>query len=91
MAITQQYLHDGVGPDHGGDRPRVTVLVRYESLVEGLTGATLVGADEPISPTAARSSPVTPTCCRWCWVVDGGRSSTWDGPAGCSPPTCAKR
>ena len=76
MAITQQYLHDGVGPDHGGDRPRVTVLVRYESLVEGLTGATLVGADEPISPTAARQlacdADLLPV------VLGGGRGQVLD-------------
>ncbi len=75
MAITEQYLSDGVAPDHGGDRPRVTVLLGYESLVDGLTGAALLGADEPVSAAAARQlacdADVLP-------VVLGGRGQVLD-------------
>jgi len=54
MAVVHGYLRSSQGPERGGDRPRVTVLVDYDVLRSGLSGATLVGPHEPISAGDAR-------------------------------------
>jgi len=54
MTLVHAYHAGGHGPRHGGDRPRVTVLVNYEDLLRGVAGATLLGSNTRISPSEAR-------------------------------------
>jgi hypothetical protein len=54
MTLVHAYSVGGQGPRHGGDRPRVTVLVNYEDLLRGVAGATLLGSNTRISPSEAR-------------------------------------
>ncbi len=54
MTLVHAYHAGGHGPRHGGDRPRVTVLVTYEDLLRGVAGATLLGSNTRISPSEAR-------------------------------------
>ncbi|HEY8788568.1 MAG TPA: DUF222 domain-containing protein [Actinopolymorphaceae bacterium] len=54
MTLVHAYSTGGHGPRHGGDRPRVTVLVNYEDLLRGVAGATLLGSNTRISPSEAR-------------------------------------
>jgi len=54
MTLVHAYQAGGQGPRHGGDRPRVTVLVNYEDLLRGVAGATLLGSNTRISPSEAR-------------------------------------
>jgi len=54
MTLVLAYLAGGTGPKNGGDRPRVTVVVKYEDLLRGVGGATLLGSDTRISPAEAR-------------------------------------
>ena len=49
MTLVHAYHAGGHGPRHGGDRPRVTVLVNYEDLLRGVAGATLLGSNTRIS------------------------------------------
>ncbi len=54
MTLVHAYHAGGQGPRHGGDRPRVTVLVTYDDLLRGVAGATLLGSNTRISPSEAR-------------------------------------
>ncbi len=54
MTLVHAYSVGGHGPRHGGDRPRVTVLVNYDDLLRGVGGATLLGSNTRISPSEAR-------------------------------------
>ena len=54
MTLVHAYGTGGHGPRHGGDRPRVIVLVNYEDLLRGVAGATLLGSNTRISPSEAR-------------------------------------
>jgi Domain of unknown function (DUF222) len=54
MTLVHAYHAGGHGPRHGGDRPRVTVLVTYDDLLRGVAGATLLGSNTRISPSEAR-------------------------------------
>jgi len=54
MTLVHAYSAGGQGPRHGGDRPRVTVLVNYDDLLRGVAGATLLGSNTRISPSEAR-------------------------------------
>ena len=51
MTLVHAYGTGGQGPQHGGDRPRVIVLVNYEDLLRGVAGATLLGSNTRISPS----------------------------------------
>ncbi len=54
MALVHSYAAGGDAPQHGGDRPRVVVLVDYDNLIRGVAGATLMGSNTRISPSEAR-------------------------------------
>ena len=54
VTITNRHQQAQLAPDQGGDRPRVTVTMRYDDLVHGLRGATLTGTSETLSPGEAR-------------------------------------
>ena len=51
MTLVHAYSASGQAPRHGGDRPRVAVLVNYEDLLRGVAGATLLGSNTRISPS----------------------------------------
>ena len=54
VEITAGYLASGSAPDHGGDRPRVTVLVDHATLLRGLGPAVLGEGRSPVSAAEAR-------------------------------------
>jgi len=54
MTLVHAYSASGQAPRHGGDRPRVVVLVNYEDLLRGVGGATLLASNTRISSGEAR-------------------------------------
>lgn len=54
MTLVHSYQAGGNGPRHGGDRPRVTILVGWDDLQRGVRGATLLGSGIRIGPAEAR-------------------------------------
>jgi len=50
MTLVHSYNAGGEAPRHGGDRPRLVVLVDYDDLIRGVGGATLMGSNTRISP-----------------------------------------
>jgi hypothetical protein len=54
MTLVHAYTTSGQAPRHGGDRPRVIVLLDYDHLVRGIASATLIGSTTRISPSEAR-------------------------------------
>ena len=53
-AIVDEVSTRECAPVSGGDRPRVSVLLDYDTLVSGTGAATLLGSGEPIPATTAR-------------------------------------
>jgi len=54
VTLVHSYAAGGDAPRHGGDRPRVVVLVDYDDLVRSVAGATLMGSNTRITPPEAR-------------------------------------
>jgi len=54
ITLVHAYSAGGDAPQHGGDRPRVVVLIDYDNLVRSVAGATLMGSNTRISPSEAR-------------------------------------
>ena len=54
MAIVHRHAQQALAPNHGGDRPRVVVMLDYEKLKQGCIDARLLSAGEPISASALR-------------------------------------
>ncbi len=54
VTITASYCSEAAAPAHGGDRPRITVLLDYDTLVHGVRTATLIDSGEVISAGEAR-------------------------------------
>ena len=50
VTVINRYQQAQLAPDQGGDRPRVTVTMRFDDLVHGLRGATLTGTCETVKP-----------------------------------------
>lgn len=48
MTVVHGYLAGGTGPRHGGDRPRVTVVLDYDTLAAAVGAATLAGTGDRI-------------------------------------------
>ena len=46
VTITASYCSEAAAPAHGGDRPRITVLLDYDTLVHGVRTATLIDSGE---------------------------------------------
>ncbi len=64
VEMTGAYLSDGNGATNGGDRPRINLVLDYQTLLDGLAPATLPPGSTPVnSSTHSRhdSSPATPT------------------------------
>lgn len=53
VTVISRHQQGQLAPDHGGDRPRVVITLRYTDLVRGLRGATLTGTCETVSPSEA--------------------------------------
>ncbi len=54
MAIVHHHAQQALAPNHGGDRPRVVVMLDYQKLKQGCIDARLLSAGEPISASALR-------------------------------------
>ncbi|MGO1975450.1 MAG: DUF222 domain-containing protein, partial [Propionibacteriaceae bacterium] len=54
VAMFEDLFTRQAAPTSGGDRPRVSILLPLENLVNGTAGATLMNSGEPISAEAAR-------------------------------------
>ncbi|MGO1972475.1 MAG: DUF222 domain-containing protein [Propionibacteriaceae bacterium] len=54
VAMLEHLFAEQSAPQSGGDRPRVSILLPLEDLVNGTNGATLTNSGEPISPETAR-------------------------------------
>ncbi|MGO1975463.1 MAG: DUF222 domain-containing protein, partial [Propionibacteriaceae bacterium] len=54
VAMFEHLFTQQAAPTCGGDRPRVSILLNLEDLVNGTNGATLMNSGEPISPETAR-------------------------------------
>ena len=54
VTIIGRHQQAQLAPDHGGDRPRLTITLRLSDLIGGVRGATLTGTGETISPGEAR-------------------------------------
>lgn len=49
-----QHAQEALAPNHGGDRPRVVIMLDYEKLKEGCVDAHLLSAGQSISASALR-------------------------------------
>ncbi|MCB0913080.1 MAG: DUF222 domain-containing protein, partial [Propionibacteriaceae bacterium] len=54
MAIVHAHSQDALAPNHGGDRPRVVVLLDYDKLRQRCIDAQLVGVNEAVAPSVLR-------------------------------------
>lgn len=54
MAIVRLHAQQALAPSHGGDRPRVVVMLDYQKLKEHCVEARLLSAGESISASALR-------------------------------------
>ncbi len=54
VTIINRHQQGQLAPDHGGDRPRITITMRLDDLRQGLRGATLTGTCQTVSPGEAR-------------------------------------
>ena len=52
MAIVHHHAQQALAPSHGGDRPRVVVMLDYDKLKESCVDARLLSAGESISASA---------------------------------------
>ncbi len=89
ITLVHSYAAGGDAPQHGGDRPRVVVLIDYDHLVRGVAGATLMWSDTRISASEARrlacDADILP-------AVLARTPTSWMsvGRPGCSPATSGK-
>ncbi|MFT4109836.1 DUF222 domain-containing protein [Propionicimonas sp.] len=54
MALVHAHSRQALAPNHGGDRPRVVVLLDYDQLRQRCIDAHLIGADVAVAPSVLR-------------------------------------
>jgi hypothetical protein len=101
MTLVHSYQAGGQGPRHGGDRPRVTVLLNWQDLLRGVRGASSSAPASASVPPKHGCWPATPTSSppswaatpsSWIWVappawlrVTSGKPSPCEIADACSP------